>query len=140
MCRSVSISPTWLWESGVLELGCVRALPPEPDPTPLDNLTRDFGRHLSSERGLSPATLCNYLPVVRSFLIERFDGKPMQFDELRPVDIQGFVVRHAQTGSRRSAQLMVTALRSFLRFLRQRGRDFDGSRRRRVGDSRLAPF
>jgi integrase/recombinase XerD len=103
------------------ELGCVRALPPEPDPTPLDNLTRDFGRHLSSERGLSPATLCNYLPVVRSFLIERFDGKPMQFDELRPVDIQGFVVRHAQTGSRRSAQLMVTALRSFLRFLRQRG-------------------
>jgi len=103
------------------ELGCVRALPPGPDPTPLDNLTRDFGRHLSSERGLSPATLCNYLPVVRSFLIERFDGKPMQFDELRPVDIQGFVVRHAQTGSRRSAQLMVTALRSFLRFLRQRG-------------------
>src|ERR1700693_1172099 len=68
------------------------------------DLTRVFGRHLSSARGLSPATLCNYLPFVRSFLIERFDGKPMQFDELRPVDIQGFVVRHAQTGSRRSAQ------------------------------------
>ena len=103
------------------DLGCVRAQPPGPDPTPLDNLTRDFGRHLSSERGLSPATLGNYLPIVRSFLIERFDGKPMQFDELRPVDIQRFVVRRAQTGSRRSAQLMITALRSFLRFLRQRG-------------------
>ena len=42
------------------DLGCVQALPPGPDPTPLDNLTRDFGRHLSSERGLSPATLGNY--------------------------------------------------------------------------------
>ena len=42
------------------ELGCVRAPLPGPDPTPLDNLTQDFGRHLSSERGLSPATLGNY--------------------------------------------------------------------------------
>lgn len=103
------------------DLGCIRVLPPRTDPTPLGNLTRDFGRHLSSERGLSQATLDNYLPIVRRFLIERFESKPIQFDELRPVDIHRFIVSHAQTGSRRSAQLIVTALRSFLRFLRQRG-------------------
>ena len=103
------------------DLGCIRALPPRTDPTPLGNLTRDFGRHLSSERGLSQASLDNYLPIVRRFLIERFEGKPIQFDELCPVDIHRFIVRCAQTGSPRSAQLIVTALRSFLRFLRQRG-------------------
>ena len=103
------------------DLGCIRALPPETDRTPLGDLTQDFGRYLSAERGLSPATLDNYLPIVRRFLIERFGSKPMRLDELRPVDIHRFIVRHAQTGSRRSAQLMVTALRSFLRFLQQRG-------------------
>src|SRR4051794_19889657 len=30
------------------DIGCVRALPPGPDPTAVDNLTQDFGRHLSS--------------------------------------------------------------------------------------------
>ena len=103
------------------DLGCIRVMPPRTDTTPLDSLTQDFERHLSSERGLSPATLDNYLPVVRRFLMERFESRPIQFDELRPVDIHRFIVRHAQTGSRRSAQLIVTALRSFLRFLRQRG-------------------
>ncbi len=60
------------------DLGCIQALPPRTDPTPVGNLTRDFGRHLSSERGLSQATLDNYLPIVRRFLIERFEGKPIQ--------------------------------------------------------------
>src|SRR5260370_9015724 len=45
----------------------------------------------------------------------------MRLDELRPVAIHPFIVRRAQPGSRRSAPLMVTALRSFLRFLQQRG-------------------
>jgi site-specific recombinase XerC len=36
-------------------------------------------------------------------------------------DRKRFIVGHAQTGSPRSAQMIVTALRSFLRFLRQRG-------------------
>ena len=65
------------------DIGCVRALPPGLDTTPLGNLTRDFERHLSSERGLSPATLVNYLPIVRGFLVERFGGKALQFDDLR---------------------------------------------------------
>ncbi|MGD0107905.1 MAG: site-specific integrase, partial [Rhodopila sp.] len=75
----------------------------------------------SSERGLSPATLNNYRPIVRRFLTERFGSTPMRLDELRTIDIHRFIVRRVQTGSRRSAQLMVTALRAFLRFLQQRG-------------------
>ncbi len=103
------------------DLGRVRTPPPGTDRTPLGDLTQDFGRYLSSERGLSPATLNNYLPIVGRFLIERFGSNAMRLDELHPVDIHRFIVRHVQTGSRRSAQLVVTALRSFLRFLQQRG-------------------
>ncbi|MER8402010.1 site-specific integrase [Mesorhizobium sp. M1348] len=84
-------------------------------------VTHDFGRYLSAERGLSPATLSNYLPIVRSFLIGRFENKSMRLDELHPIDVHRFIVRYAKTGSRRRAQLMITALRSFLRFLPQRG-------------------
>ena len=103
------------------DLGCIQACPPEADRTSLGDLTQDFGRYLRAERGLSAATLNNYLPIVRRFLIERFGSEPMRLDELRPIDIHRFIVRRSQTGSRRWAQLMVTALRSFLRFLQQRG-------------------
>jgi site-specific recombinase XerD len=103
------------------DIGCIRTLPQEVDRSPLGELTRDFGRYLSAERGLSSATLNNYLPIVRSFLIGRFEHKSMRLDELRPIDIHRFVVHFARTGSRRRAQLSVAALRSFLRFLQQRG-------------------
>ena len=102
-------------------LECIPTLLPKADGTALGDLTQEFGRHLSSERGLSPATLSNYLPIVRRFLTERFGNTAMRLDELQPVDIHRFIVRRVQTGSRHSAQLVVTALRAFLRFLQQRG-------------------
>jgi integrase/recombinase XerD len=86
-----------------------------------DDLIRAFGGFLRSERGLSPATLTNYLPIVRGFLDEQFGGKALHFDDLRAVDIHRFIVRRVQAGSRGHAKLVVTALRSFLRFLQQRG-------------------
>lgn len=103
------------------DIGSIRAVPPVVDRSPLGELTQGFGRYLSAERGLSPATLSNYLPIVRRFLTGRFENEPMRLDDLRPIDIHRFVVRYAKTGSRRRAQLMVAALRSFLRFLQQRG-------------------
>jgi site-specific recombinase XerC len=102
-------------------LDCIPSLPPNVDRTALGELTQDFGRYLRSERGLSVATLNNYLPIVRRFLTERFASTAMRLDELEPVDVHRFIVRRVQTGSRHSAQLVVTALRSFLRFLHQRG-------------------
>jgi integrase/recombinase XerD len=102
-------------------LGCIPALPPTIDWTALGELTRDYERFLSSERGLAPATLINYLPFVRRFLIEHFGSNGLRLDELRPIDIHRFIHRLAKTMSRGRAQLMVTALRSFLRFLQQRG-------------------
>lgn len=89
--------------------------------TPLNRIARNFEQFLVSERGLTPATLANYLPTVRCFLTERFGSDALRLHELGPHDVHRFILRHAQKASRRRAQLMVTALRSFFRFLRQRG-------------------
>jgi site-specific recombinase XerD len=80
-----------------------------------------FRRYLLQERGLSAATLLNYEPVVEQFLAERFHNSAPNFAMLRAPHVTGFVMRHARQLSPVRAGLMVTALRSFLRYLRHRG-------------------
>jgi len=43
---------------------------PTCDDSPLANILRRYERHLRSERGLAAATVINYLPCIRKFLIE----------------------------------------------------------------------
>jgi integrase/recombinase XerD len=103
------------------DVGCIPTPVQIVDPTAEGELINTFGKFLRSERGLAPATLANYLPIVRDFLDEQFGGRRLDFDDLRVVDIHRFIVRRARTGSPGRAKLVVTALRSFLRFLQQRG-------------------
>jgi site-specific recombinase XerD len=102
-------------------LGVIPALRKAVDRTALGQLTRDYERFLRSERGLSPATLINYVPTIRRFLTDRFKGKAPRLQDLRPQDLHRFILREARLVSRSRAKLTVTALRSFLRFLFQRG-------------------
>lgn len=103
-------------------VGCVPfSSPPPTDRSAVGKLMRDFAQFLRSERGLAPATLLNYLPIVRRFLTERFAGTALRLTELNSQDVQHFIVRQAQQVGRPRAKLAVTALRSFLRFLLQRG-------------------
>lgn len=81
----------------------------------------EFAPYLRQERALSEASLANILPVVRRFLRERFGTAAVLPEQLRPVDVSRFVLRHAYTFSPGQAKLMTTALRSLFRFLRQRG-------------------
>ncbi|WP_292231831.1 tyrosine-type recombinase/integrase [Mesorhizobium sp.] len=94
---------------------------PEVDTSAKGKLIDAFGEFLRTERGLSASTLTNYLPIIRGFLDEQFGGKDPGFDHLRVGDVHRFIVRRAQAGSLGRAKLAVTALRSFLRFLQQRG-------------------
>jgi integrase/recombinase XerD len=103
------------------DLGCIPVPAKMVDLSAEGELVSAFGGFLRSERGLSPATLANYLPIIRDFLDQQFDGQALNFDELRVVDIHRFMVRRVQVGSRSRAKLVVSALRSFLRFLQQRG-------------------
>jgi site-specific recombinase XerD len=84
-------------------------------------IVAEFQRYLLQERGLSPLTLRNYVPVVEQFLVERFQNRAPNFAKLRAPHVTGFVMRHAHQLSPVRAGLMVTALRSFFRYLRHRG-------------------
>lgn len=89
--------------------------------SPHQRIEENFRRYLSQERGLSAATLANYLPFVRQFLVERFGSGRIHLAHLRATDITGFVQRHAHDLSPGRAKLLVSALRAFLRHLRYRG-------------------
>jgi len=88
---------------------------------PCERVEQAYERFLVCERGLSSASVNNYLPTVRAFLAERFAGEPMQLEKLGAQDANRFVLRYSQRITRKRAKLIVTALRSFLRFLHQRG-------------------
>ena len=102
-------------------LGVIPELVQTIDRTAVDRLTRDYERFLSSERGLARTTVMGYLPIVRRFLTEHFGGQALRLQDLQPQDLHRFILRQAQRVSRTHAGTTVTALRSFLRFLRQRG-------------------
>lgn len=90
--------------------------------SPTELLVHDYGRFLAQERGLSQATLDNYLPVARRFLANAFGGKTVQLDQIAARDINGFILRDSTTFSPKRVQLTTSALRSFLGFLYLRGR------------------
>jgi integrase/recombinase XerD len=88
---------------------------------PGEQLEQAYERYLVRERGLTLATVENYVPIVRAFLYARFAGEPIRLETLGAQDANRFVLRFSQHSSRSRAKLTVTALRSFLRFLYQRG-------------------
>jgi site-specific recombinase XerD len=97
---------------------------PAADPSPEDPIGRvvlELTEYLTHERGLSPKTLVNYVPVVRCFLTERFSSGEIQLDTIGPGDITGFQVRHCPSRGRGYVRHVVGALRHFCRFLHLRG-------------------
>jgi site-specific recombinase XerD len=106
----------WLGQTGVVEQHREPAVQGA-----RQKLTHQFRRYLLQERGLSTATLQNYVPFIDQFLSERFRNKRLNLSMLRAADVTGFVQRHAHRLSPGRAKLLVTALRSFFRYLRHRG-------------------
>jgi len=81
----------------------------------------EFHCYLLQELGRSPSTAENYVPFIDQFLIERFQNKTPILTLLRAPDVTGFVTRHAHQLSPVRTGIMVTALRSFFRYLLHRG-------------------
>jgi site-specific recombinase XerD len=92
---------------------------PEPvcDKSPLAELEHQYEHYLRMERGLTTATVVNYRPIIHHFLRHRFGDGPLHLEALKSSDISAYVLAHAHSQSVKRAQLMVTALRSFFRFL-----------------------
>jgi site-specific recombinase XerD len=99
-------------------------VPPQHKP-PLSSKQRlisNYERYLLEERGLAPATVVNNAGFIDQFLSARFREAPLNPSQLRAPDVTDFVRHHAHKLSPGRAQLLVTALRSFLRYLQHQGK------------------
>jgi len=97
------------------------AEPRPPSLTAIQVVVQDFQRHLRHERSLAAATITNYTPIVVAFLAARFPTGLHDFPRLTAREIADFVQRQAERITTKRATLVVSALRSFLRYLLQRG-------------------
>ncbi|MCP4752142.1 MAG: tyrosine-type recombinase/integrase [Proteobacteria bacterium] len=102
-------------------LGIVPSSSKKTEDSGLDRIEKDFIQYLSRERGLSQATLVRYPAMVRRFLAEHFDRKPVQLETLRASDVTRFMLGYVPTVKRGTARLMATCLCSFFRCLHLRG-------------------
>ncbi len=87
----------------------------------LYDVEKDFAQYLRQERGIIQATAENYLRIARSFLSTCFGKGPLTLDELDPKQVIRFMVRRSEGMNPQSLHLVASGLRSFLRFLYQRG-------------------
>lgn len=90
---------------------------PAADESPLAALRQRYETYLEKERGLSRTTIAGYWRFIRRFLVEHFGHAPPWLRAVAPHHLSAFILRHARAGSPKAAQVMVTALRSFCRFL-----------------------
>jgi len=91
------------------------------DDSKLKRIECGFAKYLAQERGLEQITIDSYLPIARKFLSDQFGTGPIVLNDLHPSDIVRFILRCTETVSSKSAQRIVCSLRSFFRFLYQRG-------------------
>jgi integrase/recombinase XerD len=80
-----------------------------------DELER-FNVHLEQVCGLALATRTSRLMWVGKFLVDRFDGAPIQVEEIAARDIVDFMIRRDPAYKPGTAHVLGCALRSYLRF------------------------
>jgi site-specific recombinase XerD len=94
----------------------------QPAPSSSQRLMGDYRRYLLQQRGLSEETTKYYVPFVARFLSEWFPDDRLRLSQLSPPDVTTFVQQHARDFSPGRGKMLVTALRSFLRYLHHQGK------------------
>ena len=89
--------------------------------SPLEHILGRYTKYLLMERAVVEVTVDYYVPFVHRFLAQRFGEGPFRLRDLTESDVTDFVLRWAHSQSPGRAKLLVTALRSFLRFLLEHG-------------------
>ncbi|MBV9339796.1 MAG: tyrosine-type recombinase/integrase [Acidobacteria bacterium] len=93
--------------------------------SPQQRLIKNYVRYLLEERGLTRATAANNVPFADRFLSAlsaKYRGSGLALAQLRAADVTEFVRQQSQKLSPGRAQLLVTALRSFFRYLLHQGK------------------
>ena len=107
---------------GMLRRQVVTPEKTQPALSPERKVIAEYRRYLLEERGLSTATTLNYVPPIIKLLSERSRHGRLSLAKLRAADVTGFLQRNASESSCARAKILVTALRSFLRYLRFQGK------------------
>lgn len=91
--------------------------PPVMAPGPMEALLERFRMYVLHERGLVEGTARFYLHVARLLASERVGADGVDLAGLRAGDVTGFTARTCANRGLSSARQVVSALRTFLRFL-----------------------
>jgi integrase/recombinase XerD len=98
-------------------LGAV-PLPPLAGPgTAVEVLLGRYRAYLAGERGLAPSTISHYMAEARLFLDRAAGAGLGGLPDLAAAGVSGFVAAECRSRGTGSAKMLVTALRSLLRFL-----------------------
>jgi integrase/recombinase XerD len=89
--------------------------------SPVQKLIDEFTLYLRQERRLAAMTTDRYARFVEGWLTDRFGEGPADLSTVSAAETVGYVRRRAPTMARKTAKLMVSALRSFLGYARYRG-------------------
>lgn len=119
-CRSGEAAPLRRLLAMLREIGQTAAKPPQPR-NDQQHLMDEYQCYLLQERGLSEASLLNYVPFAEQLLLDRFGPSATDLSELTAKDVTKFLQNRARQLNPGRTKLLVTALRSFLRYLRHRG-------------------
>jgi integrase/recombinase XerD len=85
--------------------------------TAADELLEQCRRYLTVERGLTVGTTRGYVDIVRPFVESRVTATgETELWDLSPTDVLAFLLAETGRRSRKSAKLLVSALRALLRF------------------------
>ncbi len=85
--------------------------------TPAQRLGEAYRTYLRVERSFAPKTIENYTRYIERFLSERFGPDRIDLRQLKLTEVIGFVRRMARDQNPVFMKGLVTALRSFLRYL-----------------------
>ena len=83
----------------------------------LEQLLDRYCRYLRGERGLAPLSIETYQPIVRRFLVSQWPDGDVRPEDLSAADVIRFVERTCRGPHAGRASVLVSVLRSLLRFL-----------------------
>jgi len=86
--------------------------------TAIDKLLDNFSLYLRQERVLASGTIANYAFFAKKFLAQRFRTGPVNLADLRAAEVMGSVQHLASSLNGKRANVLTSALRSFLRYAR----------------------
>jgi integrase/recombinase XerD len=89
----------------------------EPGANAIESLIAAYRSYLEHERGLTLATIGNYVLDARVFLAERADREGSDLEAMTAAEVTQFIVRQTRQRTPGAVKMLIPALRSLLRFL-----------------------